>query len=178
MKRIISRSKLAFISGLCTVALLGVTAYALTTTPLAAGTVDFFAPFGGPANVRMSKTTMSVGETNGWHSHPGLVYVIVKSGTLTFESGCGDVHVYSAGQAFTEQATDIHRAVNYGPDPLEFYATLVVPAGSPSRINYGGPLCGPPADKNECKNGGWSKFNYPRSFVDQGDCVSFVETGR
>lgn len=35
------------------------------------------------------------------------------------------------------------------------------------------PLIGPPADKDECKNGGWQTFNNP-TFKNQGECVSFV----
>jgi hypothetical protein len=35
---------------------------------------------------------------------------------------------------------------------------------------------GPPATKDECKNGGWQQFNSP-VFKNQGDCVSFVATG-
>ncbi len=35
-------------------------------------------------------------------------------------------------------------------------------------------LVGPPTSKNECKNGGWEKFNNP-SFKNQGACVSYVE---
>jgi hypothetical protein len=35
---------------------------------------------------------------------------------------------------------------------------------------------GPPASKDECKNGGWQQFNSP-TFKNQGDCVSFVATG-
>jgi hypothetical protein len=40
------------------------------------------------------------------------------------------------------------------------------------------PLVGPPTNKNQCKNGGWRTFNVPRCFKSEGDCVSFVETGK
>jgi hypothetical protein len=33
-----------------------------------------------------------------------------------------------------------------------------------------------PTNKDQCKNGGWQTFNNP-SFKNQGDCVSFVQTG-
>ena len=177
MRRIISHRKLVLAVALGIVTLLGITAYAVTTTPLAAGTIGFYAPFAGPADVRMSKTTMLPGETTGWHLHPGTVYVVVTKGTLTLESGCGEVNVYPAGAAFAEQESNVHRAVNYGADPLEFFATGIRRAGSPGRINFDGPRCGPPTDKDQCKDGGWVNFNLPRSFDSQGDCVSFVETG-
>jgi hypothetical protein len=35
--------------------------------------------------------------------------------------------------------------------------------------------CAPPTRKDQCKKGGWR--NYPQ-FKNQGDCVSFVETGK
>ena len=177
MKKIISKRKLIFGLGLCAITLLGITAYALTSTPLAAGRIDFYGPLAGPADVRMSKTTMLPGENTGWHLHPGLVYVVVTKGTLTLESGCGDVNIYPAGAAFTEQETNIHRGVNYGADPVEFFATGIRPAGSPGRINFDGPRCGPPTSKDQCKDNGWMNFNFPRSFEDQGDCIEFVEHG-
>ncbi|HKO36023.1 MAG TPA: thrombospondin type 3 repeat-containing protein [Pyrinomonadaceae bacterium] len=36
---------------------------------------------------------------------------------------------------------------------------------------------GPPT-KDQCKNGGWQFFNYPRTFKNQGDCIQFVNTGK
>ena len=36
------------------------------------------------------------------------------------------------------------------------------------------PLIGPPRNKDQCKNGGWARFNNP-PFRNQGQCVSFVE---
>jgi hypothetical protein len=37
---------------------------------------------------------------------------------------------------------------------------------------------GPPTNKDQCKNGGWETFTIPRKFKNQGDCVSFVNTGK
>jgi hypothetical protein len=39
------------------------------------------------------------------------------------------------------------------------------------------PLVGPPTSKDECKKGGWTSFNNPE-FKNQGDCVSFVASGK
>lgn len=36
---------------------------------------------------------------------------------------------------------------------------------------------GPPATKEQCKNGGWARFNFPRAFSNQGDCIRFVVFG-
>jgi hypothetical protein len=40
------------------------------------------------------------------------------------------------------------------------------------------PGIGPPTNKDQCKNGGWQAFTIPRQFNNQGDCVSFVNTGK
>ncbi len=37
---------------------------------------------------------------------------------------------------------------------------------------------GPPVNKQQCKNGGWSLFDSPYRFRNQGDCIQFVLTGR
>jgi len=40
------------------------------------------------------------------------------------------------------------------------------------------PTVGPPTDMDQCKNDGWKNFNVPHCFKNQGDCVSYVETGK
>jgi hypothetical protein len=37
---------------------------------------------------------------------------------------------------------------------------------------------GPPTNKDQCMNGGWQQFNFPRTFNNQGDCIQFVNTGK
>jgi hypothetical protein len=37
---------------------------------------------------------------------------------------------------------------------------------------------GPPTNKEQCKNGGWKRFDFPRTFKNQGDCIQFVNTGK
>jgi hypothetical protein len=44
---------------------------------------------------------------------------------------------------------------------------------------YGEPsVVGPPTSAQECMNGGWRSFDFPRAFANQGDCIQFVKTGR
>jgi hypothetical protein len=40
------------------------------------------------------------------------------------------------------------------------------------------PGVGPPTNKDQCKDGGWKIFTIPEKFKNQGDCVSYVETGK
>jgi hypothetical protein len=37
---------------------------------------------------------------------------------------------------------------------------------------------GPPTSADQCKQGGWEQFNTPRTFKNQGDCVSFAQNGK
>jgi CSLREA domain-containing protein len=37
---------------------------------------------------------------------------------------------------------------------------------------------GPPVNRGQCKQGSWSRFNYPRAFKNQGDCLQFFNTRR
>ena len=35
-----------------------------------------------------------------------------------------------------------------------------------------------PMSKDQCKDDGWQRFNFPFSFKNQGDCIQFVNTGK
>jgi hypothetical protein len=37
---------------------------------------------------------------------------------------------------------------------------------------------GPATSKDQCKNGGWMRFDVPKKFKNQGDCIQFVNTGK
>lgn len=37
---------------------------------------------------------------------------------------------------------------------------------------------GPVTNKNQCKNGGWQRFDTPRTFKNQGDCIQWFNTGK
>jgi quercetin dioxygenase-like cupin family protein len=177
MKKIISNRKLIFGLALCAITVFAVTVYAVTSVRLAQGTIPVSELFNGPAEVTMTHITMQPGETIPWHYHPGRVYVIVQSGTITEDGGCGGSEVFTAGQAFEEPIPRVHQVRNTGSVPAELFVTFLVPSGQPRTVNTAGPLCGPPTRKSECKDGGWMNFNFPRSFVNQGDCIRFVEHG-
>jgi hypothetical protein len=40
------------------------------------------------------------------------------------------------------------------------------------------PHTGPPRVKDQCKDGGWQRFDTPRAFKNQGDCIQYVNTGK
>src|SRR6059058_1223049 len=179
MKKFISSRKLALVVVLCAITVFAITAYAtVTQMRLAQGTIAFSELFNGPAEVTVTKITLQPGDVIPWHYHPGKVYVVVQSGTITEDSGCGGSEVFTAGQAFEEPIPRVHQVRNTGTEAAVLFGTLISLPGQPLAINTGGPLCGPPTNKDECKNGGWMTFNFPRSFEDQGDCVSNVNTGK
>jgi quercetin dioxygenase-like cupin family protein len=177
MKKIISKRKLTLVLVLGAVTLCTVTAYALTTVRLAQGTIPFSELFNGPADVVMNQITMQPGDVIAWHYHPGRAYVIVKSGTITEDEGCGGSEVFSAGQAFEEPIPRVHQVRNTGTVPAELFTINLRESGQPGAIQTGGPLCGPPTNKDQCKDAGWMNFNFPRSFENQGDCIRFVKRG-
>ena len=41
-----------------------------------------------------------------------------------------------------------------------------------------GDVCDAPANIDECKNGGWTRFIYPKRFKNQGECNSFAQSNR
>ena len=40
------------------------------------------------------------------------------------------------------------------------------------------PQTGPPVDKEQCKDDGWRRFDFPRRFKSQGGCIRFVNAGK
>ena len=36
----------------------------------------------------------------------------------------------------------------------------------------------PPSNKEQCKNEGWMRFDFPRRFINQGDCIQFFNSGQ
>jgi hypothetical protein len=56
-------------------------------------------------------------------------------------------------------------------------ALYVSIGGNTTTYNFDAPV-GPPISKDDCKNGGWATFDTPRTFKNQGDCVSYVQNGK
>lgn len=93
----------------------------------------------------MQQITIAPGGNTGWHSHPGPVVVLVKSGQLSFYDGddptCS-VRTYSAGQAFIDSGQGhVHIARNESQsENLEIWATYFdVPPGGAFRIDVPNP---------------------------------------
>jgi len=181
MKKITPNRKLTCLLVLCAITVCTVTAYAaITRTLLVKGTIAFDERFNGPADTFVTRSTAEPGDIIGWHYHPGPGTVIITRGSFTLNEGCGGVRQFTAGQAFTEEGGpgNVHEFTNTGTEQGEFYFLVTVPQGSPRTVQVPGPRCGPPTDTDQCKAGGWMNLNFPRTFDNQGDCVSFVNTGQ
>lgn len=84
------------------------------------------------------------GGTSGWHSHPGPVLIIVKTGTLKFyrpipgHSGCSS-EVYNAGSAYIEEGGDVGVLRNEGSIDGTLTVVFFAPAGAATRIDQPAP---------------------------------------
>jgi quercetin dioxygenase-like cupin family protein len=169
-----TRLKRVVVIGLGALLLGGVASvYAATSVIRGSGTMAHFEPFDGPATMTARSLFIEANEVLPWHQHPGIgAYTIVKTGTLTVEDGCGGEVVYPAGTAFIEPPGRVHRGIA-GDVAVETVQTFLVPAGSAFSVNVP-KACGAPLEVAECKRNGWRAFTYPRTFSNQGDCVTYV----
>lgn len=97
------------------------------------------------AEFAVQQVTIAPGGTTGWHTHPGPVLVLVKSGELTLYDGndknCRGT-TYKAGQSFVDSGFGhVHLARNEGASNAEFYPVYLAPApaGQPLRIDAPSP---------------------------------------
>lgn len=97
----------------------------------------------------VQQIVIAPGGSTGWHSHPGPVVVLIKSGEMTFYSSedptCSP-RTYTAGQAFVDEGQGhVHIARNESTTQnVELWATYFdVPPGQPFRIDAADPgTCG------------------------------------
>ena len=182
-RRVVARDcpkrKLTLVIG-ATFLLIGV-AYGATALEVWVGSSDHIGLWNGPSTLTARTLKTPIGETTGaWHYHPGFVYNVVRQGTITVEDGCGNVQSFSMGQAFETSQGRVHRAYNLGGEDAIESNMFVGPPGRPItvRIPNNERRCGPPNTVDECKGDGWASFNFPSQFVNQGQCVDFVNNRR
>ena len=97
-----------------------------------------------PVNVATATQTFGPGASSGWHSHPGPLWVIIVSGTATFEETEGCFADYPAGSVIFESGpTDIHNLLNRSTTENMVLRTWnFIPVGVPGRIDQQ-PVIGP-----------------------------------
>ena len=93
-------------------------------------------------DIVVANVTIAPGGHSGWHSHPGPVIVVVKTGTVTFyhanDPTCtGTAH--PAGTVFIEEGGDVGIARNEGTVEVSNAVSYFVPMGSLPRIDAADP---------------------------------------
>jgi quercetin dioxygenase-like cupin family protein len=157
-------------------AVLCVTVYSATSNILIEGTIPDSKIFDGSVKATVRELTIKPGEELPTHYHPGHVFIVVKSGTLTVEDGCGEEKKLTAGQGLEEMNGRVHRGKNVDATDVVVYDIFFTSPAKPTTIEVPANerRCGPPKEADECQNQGWRKFNHPRSFTNQGQCINFV----
>src|SRR4051794_3164450 len=95
-----------------------------------------------PADVATFSVTYDPLGFSGWHTHPGIVFVVVGSGSVIRQVGC-DVHTYSAGDSFVESDEQPPGQVTNPSDATPAVLTVmqITPHGSPRRVEADPPTC-------------------------------------
>ena len=95
----------------------------------------------GESDVYIVHNKIVPGGHTGWHSHPGISFVTVRSGTATAYEGDdpNTPYVFPAGTGFVEEAGHVHIIRNEGTTDLELVAFQLIPSGAPRRIDAPAP---------------------------------------
>jgi quercetin dioxygenase-like cupin family protein len=84
-------------------------------------------------DVAVATATFAPGKSSGWHHHPGLVVVVVKSGTIAFYNKRCHAKIHNAGDVFVESSNKPGLATNPGTVNAVVEATFIVPSsGDPA----------------------------------------------
>jgi quercetin dioxygenase-like cupin family protein len=95
-----------------------------------------------PSDVLVQTITFKPHGTSGWHFHPGVVIVVVEAGQVTTHDSDCHTTTFGAHQSFVESGTEPFMVSNEsGTVDAVVYATLVVPAAGPFRIETAPPAC-------------------------------------
>ena len=159
------------------IGLLGLTVQsAATANILIDGTIPDSKVFEGPVRLTLRELTLKPGEALPLHYHPGHVFIVVKSGTLTVEDGCGEQKKLTSGQGLEKWNGRVHRGKNVDATDVIVYDIFFTSPARPTTVTIPANerRCGPPKDVNECTNDGWRRFNHPRTFLNRGQCAKFV----
>jgi quercetin dioxygenase-like cupin family protein len=95
-----------------------------------------------PADVATFSVTYDPLGFSGWHTHPGIVFVVVQSGSVVRQVGCGS-QTYSAGDAFIESDEQPPGRVRNpsSTTPAVLTVMQVTPHGSGRRVEADPPDC-------------------------------------
>jgi quercetin dioxygenase-like cupin family protein len=84
----------------------------------------------GQADVAVAKVTIGPGGSSGWHHHPGVLLVSVKSGAVTrYEHQC-DKSVFKAGKGWVESHDEPTLVRNRSKGDAVLFVTYLVPSST------------------------------------------------
>jgi quercetin dioxygenase-like cupin family protein len=94
------------------------------------------------ADVATFSVTYDPSGFSGWHTHPGIVFVVVQSGSVVRQVGC-TAHTYVAGDSFIESDEQPAGQVRNPSDttPAVLSVMQITPHGSPRRVEANPPEC-------------------------------------
>ena len=97
-----------------------------------------------PVDVATLQVTFAPGASAGWHFHPGPVFVVIRSGTLSVWNEDCVKTTYSAGSTFFEagRAASLLVKNESTTTPALVYGTFIVPVGASPLRTGSAHLCG------------------------------------
>jgi quercetin dioxygenase-like cupin family protein len=98
----------------------------------------------GPVDVVVAEVSFPALASAGWHNHPGPVFVVIRTGTLSVWNASCEKHTYGPGQSFFEPGPASSLLVkNESPtDAATVVATFIVPVGTQVLRTGTAHLCG------------------------------------
>jgi quercetin dioxygenase-like cupin family protein len=96
-----------------------------------------------PVDLASFSVTYDPGGFSGWHTHPGVLFIVVESGSVTREVGCDPPRTYTAGDAFVESDEQPTGQVSNpsATTPAVLRVMQVVPQGNARRTDAQPPNC-------------------------------------
>jgi quercetin dioxygenase-like cupin family protein len=83
---------------------------------------------------------LSPGGYSGWHSHPGLLVGVVKSGQIDFYDENCQKQTVMAGEVYTEN-DEVHAIANTGTIDADLYISYLIKHGASRRREESAPPC-------------------------------------
>lgn len=94
----------------------------------------------GPGTVSIQDAAITAGGANGWHSHPGMVFVTVVSGSITwYDENCVPTS-YKAGDSWVE-GDKLHAFKVTSSTTAHLMAVFVTAQGDALRTDQPAPAC-------------------------------------
>jgi quercetin dioxygenase-like cupin family protein len=94
----------------------------------------------GRASISSQVASFNPGGENGWHSHPGLVTVMLTKGSIVWYNGNCEATTYNAGDAWAE-GSQVHMFRVVSKEAVLIYATFITAQGEALRTDKPEPPC-------------------------------------